>query len=79
MISANQLYKQSGSELSFKEWLNIEQSKGNLIPAVKEDYHNYTGESAEQLKYKRRTRMLGILSVGLIALGVASIYIRRSR
>jgi hypothetical protein len=30
MLSANQLYKNSGSELPFKEWLKREQLKGTL-------------------------------------------------
>ena len=30
MQSANQLYKESGSELNFKEWLRREQLKGKL-------------------------------------------------
>lgn len=32
MISANKLYQESGSSLSFKEWLEREKAKGNFIP-----------------------------------------------
>lgn len=43
MISANQYYKNSNSELPFKKWLKIEQMKGKL--AVHEgDYLNADGD-----------------------------------
>jgi hypothetical protein len=32
MISANKLYQESGSSLSFKDWLEREKAKGNFIP-----------------------------------------------
>lgn len=32
LLSANQRYKQSGSSLPFKEWLNREKAKGIVIP-----------------------------------------------
>jgi len=46
MTSANQTYKQSGSELPFKEWLKREQLRGKLD--VHEDqFHNATGSANE--------------------------------
>tara|TARA_R100001244_G_C5171163_1_gene131677 strand:- start:5903 stop:6130 length:228 start_codon:yes stop_codon:yes gene_type:complete len=42
MSSANQVYKQSGTELPFKEWLKREQLRGKL--AVHEDqFYNADG------------------------------------
>ncbi len=32
MLSANQRWKQSGTSLSFKEWINREKAKGVVIP-----------------------------------------------
>jgi hypothetical protein len=32
MISANKIYQESGSSLSFKDWLEREKAKGNFIP-----------------------------------------------
>ena len=34
MLSANAMYKQSGSTLSFKDWLEREKSKGKFIPNI---------------------------------------------
>ena len=34
MKSANQLYKESGTTLSFKDWIEREKSKGVHIPNV---------------------------------------------
>ena len=32
MISANKIYKESGSSLPFKDWLEREKNKGKFIP-----------------------------------------------
>jgi hypothetical protein len=42
MISANKLYQESGSSLSFKEWLEREKAKGNFIPNANalEQFHS---------------------------------------
>jgi hypothetical protein len=46
MTSANQLYKASGSELGFKEWLKREQLKGALNKSdSKKEFVNATGSS----------------------------------
>ena len=42
-MTANQLYKSSGSELPFKEWLKREQLKGNL-KVKKETFVNANGD-----------------------------------
>ena len=54
MLSANKLYKESGTTLSFKEWLEREKGKGKFIPNVEamEEFINAdggtSGESSEQ-------------------------------
>jgi len=50
MTSANQLYKASGSELGFKEWLKREQIKGALSKShSKKEFVNATGTGKEVL------------------------------
>lgn len=50
MTSANQLYKASGSELGFKEWLKREQLKGALMKSnSKKEFVNATGTGKEVL------------------------------
>jgi len=34
MLSANAMYKESGSTLSFKDWLEREKNKGKFIPNI---------------------------------------------
>jgi hypothetical protein len=45
MLSANKLYKQSGSTLPFKDWLEREKNKGKFIPNVEamEKFYNADG------------------------------------
>ena len=43
MMTANQLYKTSGSDLAFKEWLKREQIKGNLNVEEKKEFLNAGG------------------------------------
>lgn len=45
MMTANQLYKSSGSQLDFKEWLKREQLKGNLKVEGKKEFLNADGDS----------------------------------
>jgi len=45
MKSANQLYKESGSNLPFKEWLIEEQKKGELDIHDRKAFINATGEN----------------------------------
>ena len=44
MSSANQLYKKSGSNLGFKEWLRREQLKGSL-DVHQDSYMNMVGDN----------------------------------
>ena len=48
MITANQLYKSSGSELDFKEWLKREQLKGNLKVESKKEFLNADGDARDE-------------------------------
>ena len=47
MMTANQLYKASGSELAFKEWLKREQIKGNLKVEEKKEFLNAGGNARD--------------------------------
>jgi len=47
MMTANQLYKTSGSDLAFKEWLKREQLKGNLNVEEKKEFLNAGGNARD--------------------------------
>lgn len=80
--SANQLYKASGSELTFKEWLQTEQKNGAL--ADHEKMFNADGDEVDevvQVKTKKPTtkkakqsllknNLIGIVALGLIIYGL---------
>jgi len=54
MISANKIYKESGSSLPFKDWLEREKNKGKFIPnaqALKE-FQNFDGEEKTETNIK---------------------------
>jgi hypothetical protein len=58
MVSANKLYKQSGTDLPFKEWLKREQLRGKLD--VHEDqFLNADGDSVSSLQGKLMPFVLG--------------------
>lgn len=50
MISANKIYKESGSSLPFKDWLEREKNKGNFIPNAQayKEFQNFDGQEVEQ-------------------------------
>lgn len=48
MLSANKLYKQSGSTLPFKDWLEREKAKGKFIPNVEAMEEFYNADGTEQ-------------------------------
>ncbi len=50
MLSANAMYKQSGSTLSFKDWLEREKSKGKFIPNIQAqmEFENADGSKTAQ-------------------------------
>jgi hypothetical protein len=78
MLSANKLYKQSGSTLAFKDWLEREKAKGKFIPNVEamEEFYNADGTEeapAETTEIKKadvdKAQMTSkVLRVGLIVL-----------
>lgn len=78
MISANQLYKQSKTNLPFKEWLKETQEKGilqnhekmyNLIESESEAESNNTGKKTTSQEAKTKLGMVNILGfVGLAVL-----------
>jgi peptidyl-tRNA hydrolase len=78
MISANQLYKQSKTNLPFKEWLKETQDKGilqnhekmyNLIESESEAEINNTGKKTTSQEAKTKLGMVNILGfVGLAVL-----------
>jgi len=50
MLSANAMYKQSGSTLSFKDWLEREKNKGKFIPNIQAqmEFENADGSKTAQ-------------------------------
>lgn len=72
--SANQRYKESKSKMPFKEWLRIEQEKGNLEKHDKMLSASGNTEVSENNKSKPKgmntTNMVGLVSVGLLVFGI---------
>jgi len=67
--SANQLYKESKSDLTFKEWLKTQQSIGALEDHEKMFNANGNGDSTlTTQKAKKKSGMLNI--IGFVSLGV---------
>ena len=74
-LTANRRYKESNTDLSFKEWLKTEQEKGVL--ADHEKMFNYDGIEEEELEVeekvittkKAKSSMLGMNILGVVALG----------
>ena len=67
-LSANRKYKESGSEVSFKEWLKDEQVKGEL--ADHETMFNADGLDEKPTTIKKaKKNMFAINMVGVVALG----------
>ena len=74
--SANQLYKESKSQLPFKEWLSIEQDNGKLLGDEK--MFNASGDNEEKKSSANPTRtggmrmanLVGLLSAGMLAYGI---------
>tara|TARA_R110001592_G_scaffold90231_11_gene265455 strand:+ start:799 stop:1026 length:228 start_codon:yes stop_codon:yes gene_type:complete len=72
MISANQKYKASNSELPFKEWLKTEQKDGKLLDfSEKKDK---TKDRTEIIKSNNKNNnlihILGLASVGFLFYGL---------
>ena len=65
MMTANQLYKQSNSKLSFKDWLNSQQDQGRLEHQG-EKHLNASGTTPSMMGIQIRTLLL----VGLTGVGI---------
>jgi hypothetical protein len=85
MISANRLWKESGSNLPFKHWLEREKAKGEFIPNIQaqEEFNNADGGDEPQtpvgnpLTGKLQTGSIigkNLLIIGVLAVGVYFIY-----
>lgn len=84
MESANQLYRNSGTTLSFKDWLEREKNKGVFIPNVEamKEFANFDGTSVQEEKKENLTFTQSfqtsmakkVLAVAIIGLGAYLIY-----
>ena len=69
MKSANQLYKESDTELPFKAWLNIQQKHGLL--EKHEKMFNASGNNKSVTTTKQAKKSLGMLNlIGIASLGL---------
>ena len=71
MKSANQLYKESGTTLSFKDWIEREKSKGVHIPNVEANSEmlSLLGDETKPVEPKNNTLVRNVLFVvGALAL-----------
>jgi len=77
MISANKLYKESRSQLSFKDWLKQTQQKGilqdhekmyNLIESEGEDEDEYDDEIPSIKPVKKSTTQTAKTKLGMVNL-----------
>lgn len=74
--SANQQYKESKSQLPFKEWLSIEQDNGRLLSEEKMYNANGVNEEVKSSANPTRTggmkmaNIVGLVSVGMLAYGI---------
>ena len=73
--SANQQYKESKSQLPFKEWLQIEQDNGRLLN--EEKMFSASGETEVKSSSNptrtggmKMANIVGLVSVGMLAYGV---------
>jgi hypothetical protein len=76
-MTANQAFKQSNTNLSFRDWLNEEQLKGNFLKEDNEVLFNASGEEVllkekvSTLKSKVVTNnFLGVIAVGILIYGI---------
>ncbi len=76
-MTANQAFKQSNTNLSFRDWLNEEQLKGNFLKEDHEVLFNASGEEVllkekvSSLKSKVVTNnFLGVIALGILIYGI---------
>lgn len=68
MMSANKLYQESGSSLSFKDWLEREKAKGMFIPNANaiEQFNNADGNETKKEPTDNTAIVRNIAIVGAI-------------
>ncbi len=73
-MTANQAYKISGSQLTFKEWLNEQRLQGNYISEQEQVMFNAVGEIEDEsptIKAKTVTNnFIGVIAVGILLYGI---------
>jgi hypothetical protein len=85
MVSANRLWKQSGSNLPFKDWLDREKAKGEFIPNIQaqEEFNNADGsettaiaDGGDLFKKKVVGSIIGknLLIIGVLVVGGYFLY-----
>ena len=78
MVSANKVYRESGSSLPFKDWLEREKNKGSFIPNAQalKDFENFDGqenptEDKKQLvKDSSMNTIVIVAVVGIVLFGI---------
>ncbi len=74
-MTANQKYKNSGSNLTFKNWLKLEQTKGNLEKREPMLYADGTKEKSITTKEFKKSDMMnnlvGLFGVSLLVYGLS--------
>ena len=89
-MTANQMYKQSGSGLPFKEWIKREKAKGILIPqkGVTDEYNEAVGNlETEEIKNEKKksktvvglSKPILIISVLMIVGAIGYTYYRKNK
>lgn len=77
MLSANQKYKQSGSSLPFKEWLNREKAKGIVVPqkGVTDVYLGFMNGTNENKQQKKTTNSKDVFGLNRNILAISTIIV----
>jgi hypothetical protein len=80
MISANRLWKSSGSNLPFKDWLEREKAKGEFIPNIQaqEEFNNADGGEDTAIAdggdlFKKKIEVGSIIGKNLLIIGVVAV------
>jgi len=80
MVSANRLWKQSGSNLPFKDWLEREKAKGEFIPNIQaqEEFNNADGSETTAIAdggdlFKKKVEIGSIIGKNLLIVGVLAV------
>lgn len=78
--SANQLYKESGSKLTFAEWIAVEKQKGYFIKndSLSSLLDDIKSDKSDELDLKENKKFLGlsksIIILSTTIIGVAIVY-----